>query len=170
MSGFLRPEKLAEALNAEHRAELFIGASVDPKSQTITLWRGNLEPLTVPFSAFENSGDGIQPDFDEFSVTDCGQTIRLGEYEAAADAVLYEFDPQYRRRISKQRQQSEQSFGASLRRLRKQRGLSRDDFAPDVAAKTIARIEQGKVRRIHAKTRSAIARKLAVKPEEIETY
>ena len=132
---FLPPEELAEALQAENAPNLFIGASVDPDNQTITLWRGNLEPLTVPFSAFEKSGDGIVPDFERFSVTDSGQTVRFGDYEAAADAILYEFDPEYRRHISKERRQSEQTFGASLRRLRKQRGLRREDFEPNVAAK-----------------------------------
>jgi DNA-binding Xre family transcriptional regulator len=132
----------------------------------MTLWRGDLEPLT----AFEKSGDGVRPDFARFAVADYGQTIRLGDYEAAADALLYEFDPQYRRRVARLRRQTEQSFGASPRRLRKQRGLRREDFSPDVAAKTIARIEQGKVRRIQKKTLHALAARLRVKPEEIETY
>lgn len=167
---FLPPDELAEALQAENSSDLFIGGSLDPANQTITLWRGSLEPLTVPFSAFEKSGDGIEPDFDRFSVTDSGQTVRFGDYEAAADAVLYEFDPEYRRRVSKERQKSERTFGASLRRLRKQRGLRREDFKPNVAAKTIARIEQGLVQRIQKDTLNSIADRLRVKPEEIETY
>ena len=167
---FLPPDELAEALQAENSADLFVGGSVDPANQTITLWRGTLEPLTVPFSAFEKSGDGVEPDFDHFSVTDSGQTVRLGDYEAAADALLYEFDPEYRRRVSKERRQSERTFGASLRRLRKQRGLRREDFEPQVAAKTIARIEQGLVQRIQQDTLHTIADRLRVKPEEIETY
>lgn len=167
---FLPPDELAEALDAENRAELFLGGSIDRDSKTITLWRGNLEPLTVPFAAFETSGDGIEPDFEKLSVTDHGQTIRLGEYEAASDAILYESDPDYRRHVAKQRRQSERSFGASLRRLRNQRGLAREDFGPDVAAKTIARIERGKVQRIRAKTLKVIAEKLSVDPDDIETY
>ena len=167
---FLPPDELAEALQAENSPNLFIGGSIDPANQTITLWRGNLEPLTVPFSAFEKSGDGIVPDFDKFSVTDSGQTVRFGDYEAAAEAILYEFDPDYRRHVSKERQQSERTFGASLRRLRKQRGLRREDFGPSVAAKTIARIEQGLVRRIQKDTLISIADRLRVKVDEIETY
>ncbi len=46
---FLPPEELAEALQAENSPNLFVGGSVDPANQTITLWRGNLEPLTVPW-------------------------------------------------------------------------------------------------------------------------
>lgn len=167
---FLPLSELAEALQATNRADLFIGGAVDHSSEAITLWRGNLESLTVPFSAFEKSADGTAPDFTDFSITDCGQSIRLGDYEAAGDALLYEFDPEYRRRISRERRQNEQSFGASLRRLRKQRGLRREDFGPDVAAKTIARIEQGKVQRIQKKTLQSLAGKLNVKPEEISTY
>lgn len=168
--GFLPPDELAEALQADNAADLFIGGSADTKNETMTLWRANLEPLTVPFSAFEASGDGTAPDFSQFSVTDHGQTIRLGDYEAAGDAILYEFDPEYRRRIAKERLESERSFGASVRRLRKQRGLRREDFEPEITAKTIARIEQGKVERVQKKTLAVIARRLKVKPEEIETY
>ena len=166
---FLPPSELSEVLSAENKADLFIGGTVDQDSETATLWRGNLEALTVPFSAFQPSGDGIAPDFAKLSVDDCGQTVRWGEYEAAADAILYEFSPEYRRRIKKQRQASERSFGASLRRLRKQRGLRREDFSP-TAAKTIARIEQNQVQKVQPRTLSIIARKLGVTPEEIESY
>lgn len=168
--GFLPPNELAEALVAENAADLFIGGSVDLCSETITLWRGSLTPLTVPFLAFEKSGDGIEPDFSRFAVTDFGQTVRFGRYEAAADAILYEFDPDYRRRMSRVRQQSDRSFGASLRRLRKQRGLRREDFEPDITGKTIARIEQGIVQRVHKKTLDIIAERLRVTPEEIGSY
>jgi len=126
--------------------------------------------LTVPFSAFEKSGDGTEPDFNAFSVIDCGQTVKLGEYEAAVDALLYEYDPEYRRAMSKKRLQNDQSFGASLRRLRKQRGLRREDFEPDVSAKTVARIEQGKVARIQKATLDSLAKHLAVEPQEIQSF
>jgi DNA-binding Xre family transcriptional regulator len=167
---FLAADELAAALRAEHRANLLIGGCVDQGTKTITLWRGNLHALTVPFSAFEKSGTGASPDFEAFSLDDGGQTIRLGEYEAAVDAVLYEFDADYRRRRSRMRLQEDRSFGASLRKLRKQRGLRREDFEPEVAAKTIARIEQGKVVRIRQVTLSALAKRLAVEPREIATF
>jgi DNA-binding Xre family transcriptional regulator len=166
----LRSDELLEALAADHRENLFIGGSVDPSSRTITLWRGTLEPLTVPFRAFELSGDGTAPDFSRFAITDCGQTVQLGDYEAATDALLYEFDPEYRRRVNRERLETEQSFGAALWRLRKLRGLSREDFAPEVAAKTIARIERGEVQRIQKKTLEALARRLQVRPEDIATF
>lgn len=168
--GFIPADELAEVLEAEIRPDLFIGGTVDKATETITFWRGDLKPLTVPFSAFEKSGDGTEPDFDKFSVIDCGQTVRFGKYEAAVDAVLYENDPDFRRRMSKKRLQEDRSFGASLRRLRKQRGLRREDFEPDLSAKTIARIEQGRVTRIHKTTLDALADRLSVSPEELATY
>ena len=70
---------------------------------------------------------------------------------------------------ARQRRAEEKGFGASLRRLRLQRGLRREDFAP-LSPKTIARIEQGRVRNLHAKTQATIAMTLGVQPEEIETY
>ena len=168
--GFIPAEELAEVLEAENRSNLLIGGFVNRATQTITLWRGNLESLTVPFSAFEKAGTGTEPDFDSFLVIDCGQTVKLGDYEAAVDALLYEFDPEFRRATFKKRLQEEQSFGASLRRLRKQRGLRREDFEPDVAAKTVARIEQGKVTRIQKSTMESLAKHLSVEPEEIASF
>jgi DNA-binding Xre family transcriptional regulator len=168
--GFIPAEVLAEVLEADNRANLLIGGFVNDVMQTVTLWRGNLESLTVPFSTFEKSGDGTEPDFNAFSVTDCGQTVKLGNYEAAVDAILYEYDPAYRRAISKKRLQEDRSFGAALRRLRKQRGLRREDFEPDVAAKTVARIEQGKVTRIQKTTLESLAKHLSVEPDEIASF
>ena len=168
--GFLAPDELAEALHADNRADLFLGGSVDTATETITFWRGDLKPLTAPFSAFTSSGDGPEPDFNRLWIIDCGQTVRLGDYEAAVDAILYERDPTYRRRIARRRRLEDRSFGAALRRLRKQRGLRREDFQPALAAKTIARIEQGRVKRIHRKTLIALAARLDVRAEEIGTY
>ncbi|MGM0487045.1 MAG: helix-turn-helix domain-containing protein [Planctomycetota bacterium] len=168
--GFIPTEELAEVLETDSRPDLFIGGSVNHDTSTVTFWRGDLKPLTVPFTTFAKSGTGTKPDFNKFAIIDCGQTVQLGDYEAAVDAILYEFDPDYRRRISKRRLQEDQSFGASLRRLRKQRGLRREDFEPDLSAKTIARIEQGKVTRIQRKTLKTLAEHLSVGPDEIETF
>ena len=167
--GFLPPEQLGAALSAEIKDDLFIGGTVDEASQKITLWRGDLSSLTVPFAAFPASSDGVRPDFSAFRPADYGHTIRLGEYEAATDAVLYEHDPSYRRRVARERRASEKSFGASLQRLRKQRGLRRRDFSP-LCEKTIARVEQGKVKRVHPRTLTTIARTLSIAPDEIESF
>jgi DNA-binding Xre family transcriptional regulator len=54
--------------------------------------------------------------------------------------------------------------------LRKQRGLRREDFEPELSAKTIARIEQGRVKRIHRKTLGVLAERLSVTPKELASY
>jgi hypothetical protein len=152
----------------EEAADLFIGGSVDRASETLTLARGNLEVIVVPLSLFRPSGK-TTPNPDVFSIEDYGHTIRLGEYEAAADAILYELDSRFRKRQNATRRQAEKGFGASLRRLRIQRGLERGDF-PNLSAKTIARIERGETEKPHGETLDILAETLRVKPNEIETY
>jgi hypothetical protein len=125
--------------------------------------------LVVPLSLFAPRPTGPKPDFSDFEVIDSGQTIRLGQYEAAADAVLYEFDPEFRRLEKKRRISEDKSLGGALRRLRLQRGLGRHAF-PGITAKTIARIERGEVKEPHDDTLAAIASTLGVKPEDISTY
>jgi hypothetical protein len=110
-----------------------------------------------------------KPDFDDFQVIDGGQTVRLGKYEAATDAILYEFDPRARARMKDNVAQSDKTFGGALRRLRLQRGVPRNGFR-GIAAKTIARIERSEVDKPHARTLAQIAKRLGVAPDEIETF
>lgn len=169
-AGFLPITELTDALCAVNKADLFIGGTVDHDSKTVTFWRGNFQTITVSMTSFEKSGDGTVPDFSKLLITDGGQSVQLGKYEAAVSAILYEFDPEYRRRIGKLRERNEQSFGASLRRLRKQKGLKRDDFSPNISSKTIARIELGHVTQIRPKTLGLLAKRLGVKVEEIGQF
>jgi hypothetical protein len=162
-------EELAEVLAAENRGDLFVGAFVDTTAATLTLYRGDFEALSVPLSIFRPQAGGPAPDPDRLEVTDYGQTVRLGEYEAAADAILYEVDPEFRRRVNAERRAEDRSFGACLRRLRLLRGLRQGDFGA-IPAKTIARIERGDTEKPHGKTLQAIAARLAVEPDEIITY
>ena len=166
---WLSKNDLVTAIVLDDACDRFIGGSVDLKAKTLTLLRGDVTVVVTPFSVFSTSGDGTAPDFTRFSLIDYGQTIALGDYEASADAILYELDPLYRRRLRKQRRQSERTFGASLLRLRKQRGLKRSDFAPS-SSKEIARLERNEIGKPHAKTLEIIAARLGVRPEEIETY
>lgn len=168
-SNCLTWEEMEQALRAPHRADLAIAGLVDDKLQTVTLWRGDLRPLVVPWAAFKQSGSGPTPDFRRFQIIDYGQTIRLGEYEAATDALLYEFDPDYRRRAKARQSASDQGLGPSLRRLRKQRRLKQSDFAP-LAARTVARIESGQVAGVRAGTLRRIADRLGVALEELASY
>lgn len=166
----LGSDELAEVMAAENAADLFIGGRVDHDDEVIVLYRGNLDSIVVPFAAFRSRPDGPRPDFDELGIIDFGQTIRLGRYEASADAVLYEVDREYRRRAKKARLQQDPSLGACLRRLRLQKGLTLADFSPDVTEKEVGRIERGEVERPRLETLEKIARRLGVAVGEIESY
>lgn len=166
----LEASELAEVLNdAEGRQDLFIGGAVDVAAEQIVLYRGDLSPLVVPWTWFKARSDGPRPNWRAFEVVDHGQTVKLGDYEAAADALLYEFDGEARKRMKARERQRDASFGGALRRLRLARGLRLSDF-PGVPAKTVARIERGQVAKPHARTLKAIAKWLGVKPDEIASY
>jgi hypothetical protein len=162
-------EELEVVLKSPDRKDRFVGGMVDKKAEIVTLWRGDLTSLVVPLSTFTPTANGIRPDWDRFTVTDYGHTLRFGSYEAAADAVLYECDLEFRRRMKKARIASERTLGASIRRLRMQRRLTRHDF-PGIAPKTLARIERCEVAKPHGGTLESIAQRLAVSLEELPSY
>ena len=166
---WLPGEELVEAIMNGDASDRFIGGSVDPKAKALTLLRGDIEAVVAPFALFSKSGDGTAPDFARLRLMDYGRTVALGDYEASADAILYELDPDYRRRLRKQRRQSERTFGAALMRLRKQRRLKRTDFG-QVSSKEIARLERNEIGKPHAKTLEALGDRLGVRSEEIESY
>ena len=166
---FLPDDDLVEVLGSPHPDEYLIGGVVDRDDNAVVLFRGNLDRLVVPLAWFKSSGDGTRPDADDFEIIDSGQTIRLGPYEAATSAVLYEFDDRVRARMKARGVERDDSFGGALRRLRLQRHVSQHDF-PGISGKTVARIENGLVKKPHAKTRAILAKKLGVKPDEIESY
>lgn len=172
---FLPREQILAVLGDENRSDFIIGGnivggSVDVEDGAVTLVRGDLTPIVVPLPMFKTTAQGVAPDPQDFEVIDHGHAIRLGDFEATTDAILYELDPDYRRRIKEKRAQEDQSLGASLRRLRKQRQLRQEDFLPDVPRRTIARIESGKSEQPHRRTLEAIAKRLGVSVEEIGQY
>ena len=168
-NGFLSPDELLEVLAAPNASDLFIGGQVDAEAGVLLLFRGDLGSLVVPLGNFEPTASGPRPDPSRFEIIDHGQTIKLGAYEASAEAVLYEVDPEYRRRIKARRRAEERGFGASLRRLRIQRGLRQSDF-PGISEKEIGRIERGEVEELRSDTRKRLAERLGVRAEEIEEY
>ena len=161
--------ELLKVITSDDAADRFIAGASDHEAETLALVRGNRETVVVPFSSFQPTGTGTEPNFHDISFTDYGHTVRLGDYEASTDAILYEADPEYRRQIKKERNKSEKSFGASLARLRYQKRLRRSDFAP-LAAKTIARIERSESQQPHGKTLEIIVQHLGVPADQIETY
>ena len=98
-SRWLPTAELVEAITTDDSSDRFVGGSVDRKAKTLTLVRGDITAIVAPFRLFARSGDGTAPDFTRLRLTDHGRTIVLGDYEASADAVLYELDPDYRRRL-----------------------------------------------------------------------
>jgi hypothetical protein len=162
-------DELADVLGSANRDDLFVGGAVAPDDAAVVLYRGNLEPLVVPLTWFRSRPGGSKPDPSRLAVTDFGQTVRLGKYEAATDAILYEFDETYRRRAKKRRLKQDRSFGGALRRLRLQKGLRRSDF-PGITPKEIARIERGEVKKPHSRTLSGLGKRLGVRPEGIASF
>ena len=165
----LEMRDLLEVVNSFNRRDLFIGGIANQDDQALVLYRGDCTSLLVPFAWFEPRPVAGSPDWARFQVTDCGQTLRMGDYEAAGDAVLYEFDPVFRREAKMRLMQEDNSFGGALRRLRLQRGLRRNDFPP-LSAKEVARIERGEVSKPRRSTLLALANRLGVEPEEIADY
>jgi hypothetical protein len=168
--GALLPkDELVEALTLPDRSDRFIGGMVDAESKTATLWRGDITSLVVPFSAFPPTANGIRPNFVHFSVTDYGHTIRLGTYEAASDSILYDLDPDFRRWLNRQRKATERTLGASIRRLRMQRQLTRNDF-PGIDPKTLARIERNEVAKPHMETLRIVSQRLGTSIDDLASY
>jgi DNA-binding XRE family transcriptional regulator len=164
----LPKEELVTVLGLADRQDRFIGGIIDEDSKTLTLWRGNFKSVVVPFEAFPATGNGIRPQFNKFSVTDYGRTLKFGDYESTADVVLFEYAPDFRQRLKKTRFAQEQTLGASIRRLRKHRRLTLNDFG-DLDPKTLTRIEYGRVRP-RRETLSQIAKILRVPREELASY
>jgi len=160
--------ELADVLHAEHPGDFVVAAHHFAREDQLILWRGDFSTLVVPLSELRAYASR-RFDPRKLRITDYGQTLAFGAYEASVDAVLYERDPSYRRRANARRRNQDRSFGGCLRRLRIMRGIGRDEF-PGLTAKTIARIERGEVQRPHARTLRTIARVLGVRPEEIESY
>lgn len=162
---FVPHEVLAEILAEEFPGDYLICAIYDADDEAIILHRGNLDTIVVPMGWFERPS-GIVADPGDLQILDYGQTLRLGGFEAATDAILYSFDREFRRRMRKLRWENDNSFGASLRRLRLERGFNQDEF-DGVTARTVRRIESGEVSRPHARTLKILANHLDVEPDEI---
>ena len=161
-------DDLTEILRAERPEDYFVGAEWDEETNTLGLWRGNLAVVVVPMSVFPERS-GVAADPSRLSIEDCGQTIRMGDYEASIDAILQDRDPIHRCRARKRMIREEQTLGASVRRLRLARAVRRADF-PGLDEKTLARIERGEVAKPQGTTLQIIAKRLGVTVGAIETF
>ncbi len=166
---WLPADEMFEVLTLPDARKYVLGGLVDRQTGTLTVYRGDLSAVTVPLSVFMPTGAGLRPDLTDFGIIDGGQAIRLGAYEATADVIFYEGDPKYRRQLNAKRKEQEQGLGPAVRRLRIQRGLRQTDFG-QVSAKTLARIESGQISWPQRRTLEAIAHKLGVSAQELDTY
>lgn len=166
---FLPIEELAEVLAAPNAADLAIATGYDEEAESIYVIRGNLDRLIIPTSSFVATPNGPEPVFEGVKVIDYGNALALGEYEASMDALLYEQDSNFRRELRKRQLENDDSFGASVRRLRIQRGLKRSDI-PGISDKQVARIERGETENPQAETLNALAAALAVSVEELGDF
>jgi hypothetical protein len=163
----LPQDELVAVFNLGNRADYCVGGTIDLDMGIAVLLRGDLSIISAPLTDFTPSGDGTVPDFSDFAVVDHGLTLRFGSYEAAFDVVLYLYDREYRRR-QRERRADGKTIGASVRRLRKQRGLRLQDFG--ALGKTVARIERGEVTRPRRATLVAIADRLGTTPDELGQF
>jgi hypothetical protein len=165
---FLPIDQLLEVVDADNRRDLFVAGLVDEGQQQVLLYRGDLDPLTVPVEWFSGGPKSPSADPDHLEIVDHGHTVRLGSFEAAADAILYEHDREYRRKARTLELGSDATLGGSIRRLRLQRGLARGDFP--VSERTIARLERNYVQRPRARTLAAVAETLGVNMDDLASY
>jgi hypothetical protein len=95
---FLPHSQLIEVrmLPNNQRRGMIVAAFIDLVLDEMVVYNGNEEEFIVPLSFFEPSGDGTAPDFKAIEIIDYGHTVKLGEYEAASRAILYDIDPQYK--------------------------------------------------------------------------
>jgi hypothetical protein len=79
--------QLAEAMSrpAHERANLAVAAVVEPGGLTLVF--ADLSAAAVPLSIFQSSGYA-SPDFSRLALADCGNAVRLGEYEVDVGFVL----------------------------------------------------------------------------------
>ncbi len=159
----------ALAVPEHRRGNIFVAGKVDLEARVVHLVRGNGQQVTADLGLFHPSGTSLKPDFDKFRLDDGGYAVCFGEYEAAADVVLWELDPEYRKERKQREREVQPGIGGSIRRLRLQRRLTQDDF-PGVSRKTIQRIENGEIEKPQKRTLEIVAERLGVAAGDLETY
>jgi hypothetical protein len=161
-------EEIVTVLIRKDRADFCIGGTVDMDAGMLRVVRGDLSNLWIPLSSLRGRETGPRFDPTRFRIVDHGRTLQLGEFQAAFDALLYELDPNYRKRLKNLRTQQDRTLAGSLRRLRKQRGFRLRDMG--ALEKAMARIERGEVTKPHRATLTAIAHQLGVLPGQLGDF
>lgn len=163
---YLHNEELVDVLRSENKEELAIGAAFDKTLQIVTLTKGDLTKIAVPYSFFYNVSEKLK--IDSLELSDFGQTIKFGKIEISFDSVLYEYSEEYRKKLIKKRRTENRSFGACLRRYRQLKEIKQSDFKA-ITEKEIGRIENEKVMP-HKSTIKSIIEELGITEEDLLTY
>lgn len=161
--------ELREVLQAPNRNELFIATRYLDVFDCVVFFTASLDQIVIPRSWFEASLSIKNVDLRRTCPVDHGQTVVVGNAEIAVDAILYDFDPDFRRKARKRRRDNDKSIGGSIRRLRLQRGLRQAEF-PGISRREINRIERGQVKKPHQSRLSTIADRLGVSPAELASF
>ena len=78
-----------------------MAVAIDAKDEAVVVVTGRLKKGSDSFSNFQVSGNGKKPDFTRPSVSDWGWTVKLGQYESAAEAILWDFKDSMRKKRQK---------------------------------------------------------------------
>lgn len=76
-----------EIVKSPRRDKLIIMA--EREGDSLRILTGSFKVFNVPLSSFQPSGT-ISPDFDNIDIIDGGNTLKLGDYEAASDCIIEE--------------------------------------------------------------------------------
>lgn len=84
--------ELFGAIISRYRKNLIIAASVDYNDQSIEIWFADFKWVRLGFEWFEypcysRKSPITWPNFDDVEIIDWGNTLRLGEFETAADCI-----------------------------------------------------------------------------------
>jgi len=162
----LDPSELLMALESDNPEERFIVGYIDEDRQELHLLKATLDEVVAPLHIFQPCGDGIAPDFEKLRIIDYGWGVAFGEYESSSDAILYLTDAAYREKLMKARAASEQTLGASIRRLRLQRRKTQIEGVPQ---ETLSQIERGVITP-QEETLETIAQALNVPRSQLGDY
>lgn len=87
---FLSNEEMTEAILADEN-DLLIAGYYDNKNKIIYFLKNDFDVFTQPISIFKPVEEYVADPY-KLSFTDYGHTVRLGEYEVASDAIIYDRD------------------------------------------------------------------------------
>lgn len=170
----LPDDELAVALQAPNRADLVVGVRYLQAVDALLLFTGTLDQLLIPGHWVRaTSLPTAQPlALADAHPIDYGHTLAVADLEIATDAVLYEFDAQARRRMKRRLRNQQAGVGASIRRLRLQRGLRQADLAEraDLSRRQVGRIERGLASTPTPASLARIARALNTSADLLPTF